>query len=202
MNRILVLAVCFSLWHGAARADNVTLPDVNSDEGLIARLLIVESLHPNRTGYEAAEVKKGMQAMKAVVDNRLKNHPGQFGAPNAKSYVDIVGAPNQFQGFSKDAHGKIVLSAPIQANLNEVVKTANMGKPGKYTAFVQNAIDVARAPVSDPFKDVKKVGNQETRGGTYAWKQAGSPDPGGNFVAIPAAQGGVFAHTKFYALKK
>src|SRR5207245_2355376 len=59
----------------------IQLPDLNTDAGVVARLLIAESLTPAYSSYNAAEVLRGMQAMKAVVNNRLRNNPAQFLAP-------------------------------------------------------------------------------------------------------------------------
>jgi hypothetical protein len=187
---------------GTATTQNVALPDVNTDEGLLVRLFIAESRNPGHKQYNADTAKKGMRAMKAVVDNRLRNNPGQFGAPGAKGYIDIVAAAGQFHGFSKGTNGKILIASDVQKRIDEVVKIANTGKPGKYAAFVQAAIDVAKADVDDPFKDVKKVGRTETTGGSDGWRTAGSAQPGGSFIAIPEANGGVIAGNQFYTLKK
>jgi len=201
MKCLFIASLVLPLQYAAVRADNVTLPDKDTDEGLLARLLIAESLTPNRAQYDADSVKKGMRAMKAAVDNRLKNKPAQFGAPNAKNYVDIVGAAGQFAGFSKNA-GKIVISSEVQARIDDVLKKANSGKPGKYAAFVENSIAVAKNPVDDPFKDVKKIGTVEVLGGSFGWRPVDKGSPGGNFLAIPASQGGIVGGNQFYSVKK
>jgi hypothetical protein len=199
MERIILSAITLAFFNAGV---NVTLPDVNTDAGLLARLFIAESRNPSQKQYEAQEVKKGMQAMKAVIQNRLKNKPAQFGAPNAKTYVDIVGAPGQFHGFSKNAQGKIDIAADVQKRIDTVMKTANTGKPGKFANFVQNAIDVANGSGEDPFKDIRKINNTGVIGGSYGWRTAGSSDPGGAFIAIPSGQGGIIAGNQFYTLKK
>jgi hypothetical protein len=79
---------------------------------------------------------------------------------------------------------------------------ANTGKPGKYATFVQSAIDIAQAEVDDPFKDIKKIADIDVTGGSYAWRQVDSADPGGKFIPIPKDKGGIIARNKFYALKK
>lgn len=186
----------------ATPAENVTLPDINTDEGLLARLFIAESRNPGQASYDADEVAKGMRAMKAVVDNRLKNNPGQFGAPGATTYVDIVGAAGQFHGFSKDAGGHIVIATDVQARIDKVLSVANTGAPGKYAAFVTKCNEVAKAAVDDPFQGLTAIGTTPVLGGGFGWRTAGSSAPGGSFVAIPAAQGGVIAGNQFYTIKK
>jgi hypothetical protein len=202
MRCYVICSLAWALLANSSRAQSVTLPDINAEDGLLARLFIAECRNPGHKQYDAEAAKKGMRAMKAVIDNRLKNNPSQFGAPRAKSYVDIVGAPGQFHGFSKGSDGKIVIAGDVQKRIDAVMKTANTGKPGKYAAFVQFTIDVAKAGVDDPFKDVKKVGTTETVGGSYGWRTAGSAAPGGRFVAIPTTDGGVIAGNQFYTLKK
>jgi hypothetical protein len=118
---------CFvPLFIGAA--DNVTLPEVDTDAGLLARPFIAECRDPGYSDYNLDAAKKSMNAMKAVIDNRLHNNPAQFGAPGAKSYVDIVGAPGQFAGFTKK-NGKISISAAVESKINDVMIKANTGKP-------------------------------------------------------------------------
>lgn len=202
MTRFAVSLVVLAASGGRLFGDNVTLPDLGTDEGLLARLFIAESVNPGFKDYDADQAKRGMRAMKAAVDNRLKNQPEQFGAPKATTYADVVGAAGQFHGFSKTAAGKIEVAADVQKRIDAVLKQANTGKPGRYAAFAQAAIDIAKGPVDDPFKDVKKVGEIETTGGSFGWRKAGSTGPGGRFVAVPAAQGGVIAGNQFYTLKK
>jgi hypothetical protein len=198
---LLILGLVFVL-SSQLRADNVTLPDVNTDAGLLARLFIAECRNPGYKDYDKAVAAKAMRAMHATVDNRLHNKPEKFGAPNAKSYADIVGAAGQFAGFSQDDKGKIVIAANVQKRIDEVMKIANTGKPGKYAEFVQLAIDSAKAKVDDPFKGITKVGGVPTIGGSYGWRTATAAGPGGDFVAIGDDQGGALAGNRFYTLKK
>ena len=199
---VIATILAFFLRNTLVAADNVTLPNQDTNDGLLARLFIAESRTPAYAGYDAENVKKGMRAMKATVDNRLRHHPALFGAPNATTYLDIVSAAGQFNGFSKTAAGRLQISSDVQQRFNAVLLKANTGKPGRYAQFVNNAIAAARDPIDDPFKDVKKIGNVDVTGGTYGWRREGSSTAGGKLIAIPASQGGIISGNQFYSVKK
>ena len=90
----------------------------------------------------------------------------------------------------------------MQQRIDRIIEIANTGRPGKYAAFVQMAIDVAGAPVSDQFRDITSIDGKEVIGGSYGWRTAGSSSPGGRFVAIPKNLGGVIAGNQYYTLAK
>jgi hypothetical protein len=179
----------------------ISLPDKDTDAGMFARLLIVESRTPARPNYDAAEVLRGMKAMKAVVHNRLLK-PSSFGAPGGKTVLDIVTAPGQFKGFSKDEQGKLSLSQALQNLIDDVLTKANTGAPGKFHEFVTNAINVGSAAPDDPFKSLTSIGGVEVKPGAFGWRTEGSADPGGFFVKITGTPSGLIAGNQFYAVKK
>ena len=84
MSRICPVLFSFFVAVLPARAQNVTLPAAGSDQGLLVRLFLAESRNPGHSSYNADDARRGMQAMKAVVENRLKNHPEQFSAAGAR----------------------------------------------------------------------------------------------------------------------
>jgi hypothetical protein len=160
----------------------------------MARVLIAERLNPNYgRRYNEANVQKGMQMMKAVYENRLTD-PGRFNAPGAQTLADVIFAPGQTDGFTRDVNGNIQIRADVQARINDVLARANAGPPGQFAQFVQNAINVGNGttPSLDPFKD---------QGGIYGFRMAGSRPPGGDLVAIPAQVGGVVGGQQFYRLR-
>ena len=178
----------------ANRPPNVTLPDINTPEGVLARVLIAESLNPGYgRRYNEADTLKAMQMMKAVYKNRLKD-PGRYMAPGAETLTDVIVARGQTAGFSKDADGNVVISPDVQRRIDEVVARANAGSPGAYARLVQNAINVANGttPSLDPFAN---------QGGVVGYRTAGSRPPGGDLVAIPASAGGVVGGQQFYRLR-
>lgn len=196
---ILSLAVLGAV---AARAENVALPPLENSDGLIARLLIAESLNPNLPGYDAAEVRRGMVAMKAVLRNRLRNNPGQFLAPKAQSVADIIAAPGQFHGFSRGEQGGVAIAADVARRIERIVAIANEGPSGPMAAFVQMAIEVAGQPPRDEFVGLETIDDVPVTGGVYGWRTAGSGGPGGRFLAIPKAHGGLLAGNQFYTLRR
>lgn len=179
----------------------ISLPDKDTDAGLFARLLIVENRTPAHASYNVQEALRGMKAMKAVVHNRLLK-PSLFGAPGARTALDIVTAPGQFRGFSKDAQGKLALTQALQSNIDDVLRNANTGAPGKFHEFVTNAINVGLAAPDDPFKSLTTIGGGEVKPGAFGWRTEGSAEPGGLFVKITDALSGQIAGNRFFALKK
>jgi hypothetical protein len=142
-----------------------------------------------------------MQAMKAVLENRLRHHPEQFGAPGALTYVDIITAPGQFQGVFRDDFGAVHLSSVVQQRIHEILHLANNDSEGTYVRFVKNAMHVTQVESSDPFAGVTMIDGIAAKGGSYGWQQEGSADLGGYFLAIPASSGGIIQGNHFYTLR-
>jgi hypothetical protein len=182
---------------------SIQLPSITTVEGVVARLLIAENNTPDFPQYSEALARVSMNAMKAVVDNRLHNSPSQFGAPDAVDYIDIITVPGQFYGFSRDEDGNVVIAPPVQQRIDEVLKVANTGAPGKYFQFVKDAITVANGSVIDPFAALTTVKGVQVTGGGYGWRSVAlTSNPGGRFIPIPATLGGIIQGNKFYTLKK
>jgi RNA polymerase sigma factor (sigma-70 family) len=185
------------------RRDHVTLPDIWTEKGVLCRQLLAKRNNPGHPLYDEKAVLKAMKAMKAAIDNRLHYSDTRFfTAPGAKSWFDIITAPEQFQGFSKGKHGQLAISSDIQKIIDDVMARANTGPQNAYTRFVQNAIDVANNDVDDPFKNLTMIGDVEVYGGTYGWLTDGKGEPGDGFVRIPDEQGGLIAGNRFFALAK
>ena len=187
-----------------ARTSNVTLPSINSDAGVLARVLIAESLNPGyQDRYNEAETLKAMRMMRAVYENRLKNNPGQFGARGASTLTDVITAPGQTHGFTLDSDRNLVISFDVQNRIDVIVGFANTGVPGAYARMVQNAIDVGTGVISslDPFAGTTSINGITVTGGLYGFRTAGASDPGGRFVSIPSSMGGVVGGQQFYTLE-
>jgi hypothetical protein len=180
---------------------SVQLPPISTVEGVVVRLLLAESRGVAAPSYDEGEVYRGMQAMKAVVDNRLRHHPEQFGAPGALTYVDIITAPGQFQGFFRDESGMVHLSASVQQRIQEVVRLANTDGCGPSSRLVDDAMQVTMARITDPFAGVTRVERIAAKGGSYGWQQEGAADLGGSFLAIPVSHGGIIQGNQFYTLR-
>ncbi len=181
---------------------SIPLPSITTVEGVMVRMLIAESNTPDFAQYDEAQSRLGMVAMKSVVNNRLCNHPAQFGAPNAVSYIDIITAHGQFYGFSRDAAGNVVISPDVQNRIDVVLSTADTDATGSFSQYVEDAIMVANRCSSDPFAGVTIINGIQVMGGGYGWRTARASDPGGRFLPIPATYGGIIQGNKFYTLKK
>jgi hypothetical protein len=167
--------------------DRLDLPGAAGEEGLLARLLLVESISPEMSGYEPAKSRLGMQWMRVVLANRLTN-PGRFLAPGATTIKDIVKAKNQFEGFEKYP----TLTSKLDARLANVVKIANDDndpRQDRYARFLRDALEVAasKALIQDPCPT-----------GLYGWRTAGSSEPGGGLEKW----GDPLSGNQYYTLKK
>ncbi len=185
----------------------ITLPDIATDAGIISRLLLAECRGPAFADYDEAAAKSAMKAMRAVVENR-KLKPNLFLAAG-NTTLQIVTAPpgaasdpqRQFAGFFLGADGKLALTAGVQANIDAILARANSGSPGKFAAFVNNAIAVAQGAIEDPFAGLTEINGVPVKNGAFGWRPEGNPISGALFVKIPTTMSGVILKTQFYALK-
>ena len=151
--------------------ENLALPMLATEAGMLARLLLAEAISPSYQAWSAVDVKIGMEWMRLVISNRLK-WPTQFGAKKgSKKLEEIVRAQGQFKGFENYPPP----SKEIEANIARIVATANdLSAPLKdnFYLHVKNAITVASADgsITDP-----------TTNSLIGWRTAGSGSPGPNF---------------------
>ncbi|MFC5473066.1 hypothetical protein [Paraherbaspirillum soli] len=164
------------------------LPPVDSEEGILARVLLVENIPPSSREFQSmTQAITSMQWMRHVLMNRLKFGSRHFGADNVSSITALIKARNQVEGFQSYP----ALTGQQSINLKDIVRIANDASDQRHAAcreYVQNAIDVATGinPGSDP---------SPTR--LYAWKTADARHPGANFVKFQT-QGG----QDFYTLTR
>lgn len=165
----------------------IALPAIDTEAGMLVRLLLAESPSPERMGSAtAADVKKGMQWMRRVIVNRLQSDkPEEFMARGARGIGDIIMADDrgsvQFHGFNRYPH----LESGIVQNIGDAVSIANNGTHSKraaYAQFVQNAMEVAgEALPPDP-----------SPSGLFAWRSKGASSPGPEFRLFAVAAGNDF----------
>jgi len=179
----------------------LVLPPIETDEGVVSRMLLAECKTPGYPDYDEAQAYWAMLAMKAVVHNRLTTSPARFGAPGARSYADIIAARGQWSGFSRGPQGFVVIDPETARHVDELMAHANDGPPGAYYRFVRNALYVSYAPVQDPFAMLTSVDGGPVLPGAYGWRREDSGQPGGAFVAIPRSAGGVLGGAQFYAIR-
>ncbi len=164
----------------------IQLPAKPTVEGAVTRLLMAEARGPSAASYVEADSKTAMQWMVVVLDNRLKNNPGQFMAPNAKTLLDIIKAPKQFAGFSTYPNYDASLVNRLQAML-DIANAVKDKRSALYTTFIQNAINVGKAaPIADP---CVTAGSKRRLCG---WRTGGSGSPGGRFMLYKSFNGNDF----------
>jgi len=177
----------------------IQLPDISTDAGVLSRLIIAECENPGFSDYNESDGQLSFRLMQAVVANRLSNNPGQFMAPGATDFADIITAPNQFDGFTMSG-GSVQISQSVSDRIDTVMTNANTGSPGPFFQFVQDILNQVNGAANDPFSGVTSINGTPVQGGTFGWKTVGSPAPGANFLAIPVALGGVVLGNQFYTL--
>lgn len=176
-----------------AEPSKFAFPNLNTTSGAVTAFLLAENRNPESPGYEASAVLRSMQAMEAVVYNRLASSPPMnFGNKNPQNIFDIIGDPTQYKGFSRTATG-VAVDSGRQELINKILDRGNTSNRFQetYQTFLTNVQNVAAPEVQDPF---------ENYGGAYGWRTAGSSAPGAFLVNIPSAPG-VIQGNQFYTIK-
>ncbi|WP_087018449.1 hypothetical protein [Thaumasiovibrio subtropicus] len=169
----------------------IQLPQSSTDEGLLARLFLAESINPSSPRYKEDEAITSMLWMRQVVENRkADSKPSRFAitATSNVTYKDVVIARNQFHGF--ESYPSLIDS--IKNNLLTLVNTANNynhPEREKYATFVNAALAAAKSNALDSFTDPSQKG-------LYGWRTKDSSAPGGDFVKHADLAG-----QTFYTLK-
>jgi hypothetical protein len=132
----------------------IVLPPLETDAGLIARLLLAEALSPLREGYgNGAEAREAMDLIRQVLDNLLFASSTKLAlsinnAPRGSGLRAIAFAKNQVEGFEGGS-----ISKGVESNIRTSVDAANNGThPNfkKVRAHVEYALKVAKRPPSFP----------------------------------------------------
>jgi hypothetical protein len=201
---------------GAAAADFVKLSSSSTPSGYLARLLINENPFPGERGYVSVDDSKaGMRQILWVLHGRMHCIPPgytqvQICASRSKDILEVITAKNQCEGFSRDANGKPTMAPRVEKRLNYLKSIANKGgKPGKFADLLNYAQGLASAYVeggideADRFAGISRVNSIFVTGRAYSWMtDLDCYKPGGNFVAIPDAQGGSPGGNRFFTLRK
>jgi hypothetical protein len=193
----------------------IELPKIETDAGLLCRMLLAECRTPEYTTYSAKDAITSMRAMRAVVENRLAHpKPKIFNAPGAKTWRDIITASGQWKGFNrKERDGgtyELEISDAVQTRIAAILKTANNSGAMQEAmkAHVQLAVETAEASQNeDPFASISEFiemplkSKTKVEKGVYAFRTFGSGSPGANFAAYPQSLGGVIMRNQFFALR-
>jgi len=212
------LALGLAAGRGFAASPAVTLPAATNTAGYVCRLLINEVPFPGERGYRSeADTKTAMEALLFVLDGRLRRVPApyrqaQVAATTAKDILDVItagGVHGQFDGFYRDARGQPAMVSRVGARIDNLVRIAGQGQPGKFAHLLQHASTLATAYVAekltctDPHAPVKAVRGIPATGSAYGWMADELRfNPGGNFLRIPDEQRGSLGGNRFFTLRK
>src|SRR5688572_24829643 len=198
---IPVLLVAAALaWPRAAGAE-VALPPADSVEGYVCRLLVNEVPFPGERGYTSeADTMLAMEGLLRVLDARVGHIPPgytqqQIAAVRSGNIIDVItagGVKGQFDGFYRDASGTPAMVPRITQRIDNLLKIAGRGQPGKFARLLEHAAALARDYTSgtlsfrDPHKDVRVVNGVAATGRAYSW-MTDEPqyNPGGNLPPNP-----------------
>ncbi len=186
--------------------------------GYIARLLINEVPFPGERGYVSEkDTRSAMLAVLWVVESRLRHTPGgyapeELSAAGAEDAIDVItagGEKGQCDGFYRDRAGRPVFSPRVEERIDNLLRIAASGPPGRFSRLLVYGRDLAAAYVrggieeADRFAGLERVGKIPVTGRGYAWMaDRDYYDPGGQFVRIPNADGGVLGGNRFFTLER
>lgn len=208
--------VALTLESRGLAAPYAAVSGVDTPEGYLARMLINENPFPGERGFiSVADSKDGMLAVLHVLEARLKDIPPgyrQVGVAgiSTTNIIDLIVAPNQCEGFQRDARGKPACAPRVEERLNYLLKIANTGgKPGRFAELLNHGQGLARAymkgglPAADRFAALTTIQQVRVTGRAYSWMtDMDCYHPGGNFVKIPDDLGGAPGGNRYFTLRK
>lgn len=195
---------------------HASLSGADTREGYLARLLINENPFPGERGFiSVADSKAGMLAVLHVLEARLRfvpagYHQSQVAGIRASDLLDLIVAPNQCEGFHRDAHGRPACAPRVEKRLRYLLSIANTGgQPGRFADLLNYGQGLARAYLNggveavDRFAALTRIRQVPVTGRAYSWMtDMDCYHPGGNFVKIPDDLGGAPGGNRYYTLRK
>jgi hypothetical protein len=211
-----ILAIWLPLAGTGQAAEFVSIDAPGTASGYLGRLLINENPFPGERGYVSVEDSKaGMRQVLWVLHSRMRHIPAgytqaQIASVRSRNILDVITAKNQCEGFYRDAKGAPSFAPRVDERLTYLTSIANKGgKPGKFAELLNYGQGLASAyesggiAAADRFAGISIVNNTAVTGRAYSWMtDRDCYNPGGNFVAIPDAQGGSPGGNRFYTLRK
>lgn len=161
----------------------LVLPPENTDEGLLARLLLSEVVQPSAPGYPGAEETfLSMQLMRQVIENRMTFPKiAMFSNPSSRSMLSVITAGNGSE--FKDFGSYPSLSLTKKSEFNETLKYANDGGNLLFEVYRRHVKDILGVATG---KSPKLPGRN------YGWRKEGSRSAGGYYVSGPVVGGQQF----------
>jgi len=213
----VVVALLFALFSGRAPAA-VQLKPLQTEEGYVARLLLNEVPFPGERGWVSeADTKAAMLQILWVLHSRIEHVPAgyrqkELAAVSTSDIIDVItagGVHGQCDGFYRAGGGRVAVVARVPKRLDNLLRIANQGKPGRFARLINYAQGLSSAYFSggikeaDTFAGLSRVGRTSVTGRAYSWMQDRDYyHPGGDFVKIPNTQGGSLGGNRFSTLKE
>lgn len=197
---------------------NVSLPDAQTPQGYVARLLINEAPFPGERGYVSeADSMAAMEAILMTLHARSVDLPKpytrmQVADTNSADILDIIaagGVRGQVDGFYRDKSGRLAMVSRVHDRVKYLEGIAGQGKPGRFSRLLNHAISISNEyfagelRITDRFGQLKHIGSVDVTGGSYAW-MTNHPKyhPRGYFVKIPNSAQGALGGNRFFTLKR
>ncbi len=209
------LAILFA--SAIAGAENVRLLPSDSPQGYVARVLINETAFPGEPGFRSEEDSAaGMRAVLWVLHSRIHHVPDgytqrEIAEVESQSILDVItagGSKGQLEGFYRDRNGYFKAAPRVHRRVSYLLNLANSGAPGRVSRLLQYGQELASSYFAsgphwpDIFRDIRRINSTEVTGRSYSWMSALQRSvPGGSFVPIPNALGGVLGGNRFFTLR-
>lgn len=162
-------------------------PNISADELALLRMLLSESISPEKVDFNMDDAVKAMQYMRQVIYNRMAfSHLHYFNIARGNltlfGVIGVIGAKGQIDGF--DGYPNIDVKSA--GRINKFILACNSTGLGEkirlYRQLYQGALDVATG---------KNPGVQHTPL-LYSWRTKGKGSPGSNFQTELSIQNQTF----------
>ena len=184
----------------------------------MARLIINEAAFPGERGFlSEADTKACLEQLVLVLERRLRDIPPpytqrQIAMVTTDDIIDIItagGVRGQFDGFYRDANGNPAAVPRVEERINNLLRIANQGEPGRFARLLTHANALSAAHVAamleitDRHASVTTVHGIPATGGSFAWMMDEVRfHPGGNYLRIEDRQHGSLGGNRFFTLRK
>lgn len=214
----MVGPVLFSVLPLLAPGSPLVMPPASTTAGYVGRLLINEVAFPGEWGYISVEdTKASLEQMLLVLDGRLRHVPPPYiqrhvAAITTDNIIDIItvgGVRGQFDGFFRDDNGRPAAVPRVEERINNLVRIANQGQPGRFFLLLTHATDLAANYVrdfttpADRHARVVMVQGIPATGRSFGWMTNKERfHPGGNFLRIEDHDLGYLSGNRFFTLRR
>ena len=202
----------------AAAKPAVALRPAAEPAGYVARLLINETPFPGERGYVSEEDSQAtMRELLLVLHCRSRQIPPGYSRPeiadtNSTEILDIITAGRthrQVDGFFLDANQQPVMAPRVTERLDNLLRIAGTGTPGRFARLLNYAQELATAyfqgqvPTPPLYDALSFIRPWPVTGRAYSWMtDQDCYHPGGSFVRIPNDLRGRLGGNRFYTLQQ